>query len=326
MDQTGPKSICFSLVPEFSMLAFTAALEPLRAANELSQKTLFAWRVVSADGSPVMSSNGLRITPEGNIDNVENCWAVFVCGGRNSHLGRDRRVERWLRRLQFNGVRVGAISDGAYVLARAGLLDGYLCTIHWNCIDGFSETYPNIEVSEKIYQIDRNRYTCAGGTASMDMVLKIIEQEHGRNLAMAVAEHFMHIDIREEQADQRKPAGARHDLRNETLVKALELIEANLEETLSVAEISKQVGVSARQIERLFSAFFGCTPSQYYRRLRLRRARHLLTSSNLSVTEIGVACGFSSMSHFSKCYRDLYGVSPRRERSRPPEAHRDISR
>ena len=315
MDGARPKSICFLLVPEFSMLAFTAAVEPLRAANELAQEELFSWWIVSSHGSPVPSSSGLRITPDGAIDSIDHCWAAFVSGGRNSHLTRDRGVEGWLRRLRAKGARVGAISDGAYVLARAGLLDGHLCTIHWNCIEGFSETYPNIEVSEKIYQIDRNHYTCAGGTASMDMMLKVIEQEHGRDLAMAVAEHFMHIDIREEQADQRKPAGDRHDLRNETLIRTLELIESNLEETLSVAEISRRVGVSARQIERLFAAFLGCTPSQYYRRLRLRRARHLLTSSSLSVTEIGVACGFSSMSHFSKCYRDQYGVSPRRERA-----------
>ena len=317
------KVVCFLLVPDFSMLAFTAAIEPLRAANELSGGGLFRWVVASSDGQPVVCSNGMKITPDIEIGQIDDCWAITVCGGRNSHLSRDRAVEAWLRRHALKRTKIGAISDGTYVLARAGLIDGYRCTIHWNCIDGFAETYPDIEVNDKIYQIDSNRFTCSGGTASMDLMLKLIENEHGRSLAVAVAEHFMHVDIREGQADQRMPLGAHHEFRNENLTKALELMEDHLEETLAIGELSEMVGVSARQMERLFATYFDRTPSQYYRELRLRRARHLLTSSHLSITEIGIACGFSSMSHFSKCYRTFYGVPPRRERKRESREKQD---
>jgi len=312
----GAKTVCFLLVPDFSMLAFTAAIEPLRAANELSDGGLFHWLIASSDGEPVACSNGIKLTPDLAIDKIVDCWAVVVCGGRNSHLGRNRKLEGWLRRHALKRTKIGAISDGTYVLARAGLLEGYLCTIHWNCIDGFSETYPNIELHDKIYQIDRNRFTCSGGTASMDLMLKLIETEHGRELAMDVAEHFMHVDIRDGQTEQRMSAGARHEFRNENLTKAIELMEDNLEEVLPISELSDRVGVSPRQMERLFASTFQRPPSRYYRELRLRRARHLLTSSHLSITEIGVACGFPAMSHFSKCYRSFYGVPPRRERKR----------
>ena len=306
--------VAFFLLPEFSMLAFTAAIEPLRVANELSKRELYRWVVLSADAAPATSSNGLQIAPHGGLDFLESCWAAVICGGRNAHLKPQPKVESWLRRLRFRGAKVGAISDGTYVLARAGLLDGYACTIHWNCIAGFAETYPDIDVTDSLYRIDRDRFTCSGGTASMDLMLKLIELDHGRELARAVGEHFMHIDIRESQTNQRTPLDARYDLDNAKLVAILELMENNLEEPLSIATMGKLVGVSTRHMERLFTAYLKSTPSRYYLELRLRRAKHLLTSSRLSVTEIGLACGFTSMSHFAKCYRVSYGVSPRTAR------------
>ncbi len=304
----------FLLLPEFSMLAFTSAIEPLRVANELSKRELYRWVVLSTDATPVTASNGLHIEPHGGLDYLDACWAAVVCGGRNSHLKAQPKAESWLRRLRFRGAKVGAISDGTYVLARAGLLDGYACTIHWNCIAGFAETYPDIEVSDSLYKIDRDRFTCSGGTASMDLMLKLIELDHGRDLARAVGEHFMHIAIRESQTNQRTPPDARYDLANAKLVAILELMENNLEEPLPIAVIGELVGVSTRHMERLFIAYLKSTPSRYYLDLRLRRAKHLLTSSRLSVTEVGLACGFASMSHFAKCYRVSYGVSPRSER------------
>ncbi|HMB78385.1 MAG TPA: GlxA family transcriptional regulator [Kiloniellaceae bacterium] len=303
--------VAFLLMPEFSMLAFTAAIEPLRVANELSKCELYRWVVLSTDAAAVTSSNGLQIAPHGGLDFLESCWAAVVCGGRNSHLKPQPKLGAWLRRLRFRGAKVGAISDGTYMLAQAGLLDGYACTIHWNCIAGFAETYPDIEVTDSLYRIDRDRFTCSGGTASMDLMLKLIELDHGRDLARSVGENFMHVDIRESQTNQRTPPNARYDLANAKLVAILELMENNLEEPLPIAGIGELVGVSTRHMERLFAAYFKSTPSRYYLELRLRRAKHLLTSSRLSVTEIGLACGFTSMSHFAKCYRVSYGVSPR---------------
>ena len=313
-DEVEERIVAFLLVPEFSMLAFTAAVEPLRAANELSQNQLYRWVVLSPRGEPVACSNGLDISTHGALDSLERCWAAVVCGGRNSHLKREPLVDSWLRRLRYRGAKIGAISDGTYVLARAGLLDGYACTIHWNCIEGFAETYPDIEITDSLYKIDRDRFTCSGGTASMDLMLKLIELDHGRDLAKSVAEHFMHIDIRDSQTNQRTPVCARYDLANDKLVAILELMENNLEEPFPIASLSELVGVSTRHMERLFAAYLKSTPSRYYLELRLQRAKHLLTSSRLSVTEIGLACGFTSMSHFAKCYRVSYGISPRIER------------
>jgi transcriptional regulator GlxA family with amidase domain len=313
-DEVEERIVAFLLIPEFSMLAFTAAVEPLRAANELSQNQLYRWVVLSPRGEPVACSNGLDISTHGALDSLEHCWAAVVCGGRNSHLKREPLVDSWLRRLRYRGVKIGAISDGTHVLARAGLLDGYACTIHWNCIEGFAETYPDIEITDSLYRIDRDRFTCSGGTASMDLMLKLIELDHGRDLAKSVAEHFMHIDIRDSQTNQRTPVCARYDLANDKLVAILELMENNLEEPFPIASLSELVGVSTRHMERLFAAYLKSTPSRYYLELRLQRAKHLLTSSRLSVTEIGLACGFTSMSHFAKCYRVSYGISPRIER------------
>lgn len=306
--------VAFLLLPEFSMLAFSAAIEPFRVANELSKRELYRWVVLSTDATAVTSSNGLKIDPHGGLDFLEQAWAAVVCGGRNSHLKPQPKVDSWLRKLRFHGAKVGAISDGTHVLARAGLLDGYACTIHWNCIAGFEETYPEIQVTDSLYEIDRDRFTCSGGTASMDLMLKLIELDHGRDLARAVGEHFMHIKIRESQTNQRTPLGDRFDLDNDKLVAILELMENNLEDPLPIATMGELVGVSTRHMERLFSAYFKSTPSRYYLELRLRRAKHLLTSSRLSVTEVGLACGFTSMSHFAKCYRVSFGVSPRIER------------
>ena len=313
-DEVEQRVVAFLLIPEFSMLAFTAAVEPLRAANELSQNQLYRWVVLSPRGEPVTCSNGLDIATHGALDGFEHCWAAVVCGGRNSHLKREPLVDSWLRRLRYRGAKIGAISDGTYVLARAGLLDGYACTIHWNCIEGFAETYPDIEITDSLYKIDRDRFTCSGGTASMDLMLKLIELDHGRDLAKSVAEHFMHIDIRDSQTNQRTPVSARYDLANDKLVAILELMENNLEDPFPIASLSELVGISTRHMERLFAAYLKSTPSRYYLELRLQRAKHLLTSSRLSVTEIGLACGFTSMSHFAKCYRVSYGISPRIER------------
>lgn len=312
----GPRLVCFLLVPEFSMLSFSAALEPLRVANTIAKRRLFDWRVVSADGRGVACSNGLTIDPEAAIDAVPRAWAVVVCGGGGSHLVDLKRSGAWLRRLDRAGARVGAISDGTYVLARAGLLGRRRSTIHWKCLPGFRETYPELAVEDAMYVIDGNRFTCSGGTASMDLMLRLIEDEVGRDLAMAVAENFMHGDIRSAGMRQRKSVIERHELGNATLAKALALMERHIEEPLTIAEIGARLGVSPRQVERLFAAYFQVTPRQFYRELRLQGAHHLLKHSSLSVTEIGIACGFVSMSHFAKCYRAYFGVSPRSERRR----------
>lgn len=316
---TTPQTFGFLAVPKFAMLAFTAAVEPLRAANLISGRTLYDWRVISSDGQPVRSSNNIQLVADcaieaaGPLSNVP-LSNVIVCGGLDGQHFDDRRVLAWLRRAARAGARIGALSDGSYILARAGLLDGYSCTIHWHCLAGFRETFPEIEVSTELYRIDRSRFTSSGGTASMDMMLRLIEVDYGRDLAIAVAEQFMHERIRSDADRQRMPLRLRLGVSHPKMIEVIGLMEENLEEPLSCAELARRCGISARQMERLFRKFLARTPRRHYLRLRLEQAHGLLTQSSLPVIEVALACGFVSPSHFAKCYRDYFKQVPRSTR------------
>lgn len=311
----------FLLVPRFAMMAFTSAVEPLRAANLLSGKRLYDWPIVTRDGSPVASSNGVQVVAEHSIEEEGLTFDnLVVCSGLDAHLFSDKKVFAWLRKAAHRGTRLGALSDGAFILAQAGLLEGYRCTIHWNCIAGFSESFPDIPVSGDLYQIDRNRFTCAGGTAAFDMMLNMIEQDHGRALAIQVAEQYMHDRIRTEEDRQRISLRLRVGVSQPKLIRAIELMEENLEVPLTASELADQCALSKRQLERLFDRYLGRPPMQYYMELRLQRAHMLLNSTSMSVLEVGVACGFVSASHFAKRYRDLFHHTPRNARQRYAES------
>ena len=317
----GPRTFAFLLVPKFAMMAFTAAVEPLRAANLLSGEELYDWRVITRDGRPMPSSNRIRLMPDASIETVAETLPppgrlsnVVVCGGQDGQLYRDKTVFAWLRRMARQGAHVGALSDGSYILARAGLLDGYRCTIHWSCLPGFTETFPDIEASSEIYRIDRNRFTASGGTASLDLMLHMIEADHGRDLAIAVAEQFLHERIRSDLDRQRMPLRLRLGLSHPKIIEVVGLMEEHLEEPLSCVELSGRSGISTRQMERLFRKYLKRTPQRYYLELRLERAQRLLTQSTLPVMEVALACGFVSPSHFAKCYREQYGQVPKSTR------------
>jgi len=320
----GPQTFGFLLVPKFAMMAFTSAVEPLRAANLLSGRELYDWRVITRDGQPMPSSNRIRLMPDASIETVAETLGapgrlanVVVCGGQDGQIYRDKAVFAWLRRMARQGARVGALSDGSYILARAGLLDGYRCTIHWSCLPGFIETFPQIEASSEIYRIDRNRFTASGGTASLDLMLHMIEADHGRDLA-AVAEQFLHERIRSDLDRQRMPLRLRLGLGHPKIIEAVGLMEAHLEEPLSCAGLSARSGISTRQMERLFRKYLKRTPQRYYLELRLERAQRLLTQSSLPVMEVALACGFVSPSHFAKCYREQYNQVPKSTRLSAP--------
>jgi len=202
----------------------------------------------------------------------------------------------------------------AHVLARAGLLDGYRATTHWESLDSFRETFPKVEVENALFLIDRNRLTCAGGTAALDMMLNMISQQHGHELAASVSEQFIHERIRDRHDHQRMALTARLGVRHPKLIQVIQQMEANLEEPLSRGDLADAAGLSSRQMERLFAKYLKKSPARYYVELRLNRARLLLLQTNMSVIDIALACGFVSASHFSKCYRELYGRSPQQER------------
>jgi len=307
----------FLLLPKFSMLAFSTAIEPLRSANRLAERKLYEWCLISGDGTPVAASNGARIIPDGGIRDFERLPNLIACSGMGIQAYTDKSVFAWLRRLERAGCRLGAVSTASHLLAKLGLLDGYRCTIHWENLPGFREEFPQLDATNELFEIDRNRFTCSGGTASLDMMLSLIALDHGRLLAARVAEQFMHERLRDRHDKQRMPARLRLGISHPKLLTVVELMEVNLEEPLSRAALAGRVGLSTRQLERLFRKYLARTPTRFYLELRVERARQLLTQTSLSVLDVALACGFVSASHFSKCYREVFKKTPREERLAP---------
>jgi transcriptional regulator GlxA family with amidase domain len=257
------------------------------------------------------------VVPEGSIADHEPFSTLVVCSGINSHLYDDKQVYSWLRRLDRQGIDIGAISLGTYLLAKAGLLDGYKCTIHWENLASFTEEFPQLEVTSELFEIDRNRFTCSGGIAAFDLMLHLIGLQHGHALAAQVSEQFIHDRIRSARDHQRMALPARLGVRHPKLVKVIRLMEESLEEPITRARLADAVGLSSRQLERLFRKYLGRTPTRYYLELRLNRARLLLLQTDMSVLDVALACGFVSASHFSKCFREFFGRTPREERVTP---------
>ncbi len=314
-----PQQIALVLIPSFSMIAFTAAVETLRLANRMSGQRLYAWHLFSTDGRPVRASNGIELHPGGDLEKAGGLQTVIVCSGTEVQRFNDNTAFSWLRRMARKGADIGALCTGSHILARAGLLDGYRCTIHWENLAGFTEDFPDIEVTSELFEIDRNRFTCSGGTAAIDLMLNVIARQHGRELATTVADQFMHERIRDHNDHQRMSLPTRLGVRHPKLLAVIERMETNLEEPLSRTELAGNARLSTRQLERLFRKYLNRSPARYYLELRLNKARLLLLQTNMSVIDVALACGFVSASHFSKCYRDFFGRTPRRERGLPAE-------
>ena len=315
-----PREIVFALIPDYSFIAFSSAVEPLRMANRMREELLYRWRIVSVEGAPIASSNGIFVQVDGDLGSAENADLVIVCAGEHVQRHVDKTCLAWLRRLAQRRIPLGAICTGAYLLARADLLDGYRCTIHWENLASLREEYPDITVTSELFEIDRDRYTCSGGVAPLDMMLNLIQAEHGSPLAVAISEEFICERIRGHNDRQRVPLKHHLGTSQPKLVEAISLMEANIEEPMSLDELSRHVGLSRRQLERLFQKHVHCVPTRHYLELRLARARQLLLQTARPIVDIAFACGFVSAPHFSKCYRDHYGVPPRDERRRgqPP--------
>jgi AraC family transcriptional regulator, glycine betaine-responsive activator len=312
-----PQIISLVLVPEFTMMPVTAAIEPLRLANRLAGKPLYSWTLHSIDGQAVSASNGILTMVNGDLENIPQDAAVIVCGGLNIQHHTDKRLLSWLRKTSRRGVDIGAVCTGAHVLAEAGLLDGYKCTIHWENLPGFNEAFPDIDATGGLFEIDEDRFTSAGGTTALDMMLSLITSQHGPDMAAQVAETILHSPIRHHSENQRLSLPARIGARHPKLVSIIEKMEENLEDPLSPSLLAKQAGLSTRQLERLFRRYLDRSPKRYYLELRLKKARSLLLQTDMSVINVALACGFSSPSHFSKCYRAHYGRTPYRERGVP---------
>ena len=310
-----PEHFGFLLVNNYSMIAFSLAIESLRMANRVADKTLYRWSVYSLNGEPVSASNGLVTTVDQAIDEAGAMDYCFVCSGINVADNWDKALQFSLRKIATRkDIVLGTLCTASYLLARAGLLDGYKCTIHWENIASMREEFPNTQFTDDLFQFDRDRITCAGGQASLDMMLKIITDKHGNKLAAHISEQVMCERIRGAEDRQRVPLHLHLGANQPKLTEAVTLMEANLEEPISLDELSSYVGISRRQLERLFQKHLNCVPTRYYLNLRLNRARLLLLQTSKSIVDIALACGFISAPHFSKCYRDMFGIPPREER------------
>lgn len=306
----------FLLLPQFSMLSFAAAVEPLRMANRLAGTPLFEWVLYSLDDAPVPASNGMPFTPTRRCDDTADLTALLVVAGIGAHLVESPPLDRWLRRLARQGVLLGSTSTGSLLLARAGVLRDQPCTIHWENAASLREEFPRLRVTGELYELDERVITCSGGVAGLDMMLQLIRLDHGDELANAVAEQCIHPRIRPAHAAQRMALGRRWHITNASLLDAVNLMQTHLEDTLTTSEIARVAGISVRQLERLFRQALDTSPAEFYLGLRLERGHYLLEQSPLSVMEIASACGFSSSSHFARRYRQQYGCTPREVRQR----------
>lgn len=304
----------FLTLPNYSMIALSNAVEPLRMANRICRWDVYEWLIVSLDGQPVAASNGLSLSPTIALDDVGQVDIMFVCGGISIKQAVTAPLLAALRRLAQKRIALGSLCTGGYALAKAGLLDKYRAAIHWENMSALREEFPRVIFTEQLFSVDRDRYTCSGGIAPLDLMLNLITNQLGGDVAPMISEQFIVDRIRNDKDRQHVPLKAQVGVCHKSLIKAAALMEANIEEPMSLDEVASSISISRRQIERLFKRYLNCVPTKYYIELRLRRARELLLQTPMSIMDITIACGFKSPPHFSKCYRGLFGYPPSAER------------
>jgi transcriptional regulator GlxA family with amidase domain len=298
------------LIEGFPMMAYASVIEPFRAANVLSGADLYRWTHVGELGQAVRASNGIQILPDASVSPVLRFDTLFVCAGGNPLSRISPKLIEWLQRQAAHGARIGGISAGPFILARAGLLDGYSSTVHWEHSAAFIEAFPRVNVQAGLFLVDRNRLSCAGGTAGLDLSLSLIEAEHGPELARDISEWYIRTQLRDASASQRGSLRDRYKTSNGKVLAALDRMEGEIESPLSLAELSDGLGISSRQLERLFKEHLGTSVGRQYRAIRLDHARTLLRETGLPVSEVALASGFAGASHFSRVFSTAFGYGP----------------
>ena len=309
-----PRRFVFVLIENFTLLSFSSALDALRIANRMSGKKLYDWTFIGENEEFVSCSAGTQFKLDNTLVELHRDDTILLCGGTAIQESTTKKLIGWLRREARRGLIIGGLCTAAYPMAKAGLLDDKKATIHWENQDSFAEEFLEVELTKTVFVCDGNRYTTAGGTSSIDLLLKIIADEHGEELANAVADQMIYSSIRTDQDTQRLSVPTRIGVRHPKLSKVIQMMEINIEEPISPSILAKDVGMSTRQLERLFRRYLDRSPKRYYMELRLQKARNLLMQTDMSVINVALACGFASPSHFSKCYRAHYDTTPYRER------------
>ena len=287
-----PINFFFVLLDNFTLLSLAAAIDSLRLANQLSGRTLFSWTMVGEKGPSIKSSSGMPVQLDEHLPETNRGDYIVICGGVDIQSTTTSGVVNWLRREARKGVVIAGISTGAYTLASSGLLSNKKETFHWELHDLFEELFPSTDLMKTSYEIDGKRLTAAGGTSPIDMCLSIISDEFGEELAFAVADQLLYTEIRDTKLTNRLSLSTRLQTPIPKLNHAIELMEAHIEEPLHLTEVANTVGLSQRQLERLFINNLKRTPKKFYIELRLQKARNLLLQTKLKIIDIAVICGF----------------------------------
>ena len=311
---TKTRRFAFVLIESFSLLSFASAVDALRIANRMAETTLYSWIFIGEGGDTISCSAGTSFNLHDDLIELKRDATIMLCGGMNIQAHSSKKILNWIRREARRGLAIAGLCTGAYPMAKAGILDGKRATIHWENQDSFSEEFAEVDLTKSVFITDGMRMTTAGGTSSIDLMLKIIADDHGEDLANAVADQMIYSSIRTDQDTQRLSVPTRIGVRHPKLSAVIQMMETNIEEPISPAVLAKDVGMSTRQLERLFRRYLNRSPKRYYMELRLQKARNLLMQTNMSVINVALACGFASPSHFSKCYRAHYDTTPYRER------------
>ena len=308
------KSFVFVLINDFSLIAFSNAIEPLRLANRLAREELYSWKITSETGERVKCSSGFYFDVDSSIHQINNDDYLLFCGGENIKKNITKTLINWIRKESRKQIYIGSICTGTYILAKAGIINDVSSTIHWENRESIKEEFEYLNITDSIFTIDKKRFSAAGGTASIDLMLNIISQDHGVNFAKKIADQVLHDSIRTEFDKQLPFIPNRIGVRNPRILNAIQIMEINIEEPLKPSDIAIELGISLRQLERLFQRFFKLSPKNYYMKIRLQKARHLLLQTEMNVLQIAMATGFTSSSHFSKCYKLQFNIAPFKER------------
>lgn len=308
-DNDGVFTLSFLLLPEYAMVSLLSAIEPLRIANRLAGKEVFRWQCLSEDGESVVASNGMALEKPISINACSLPRNLFVTASFHPEKYMSATCIQWLRHVNKQGSVIGALDTGCYLLAKAKLLEGHKVTLHWEAKPAFQERYPHLNVSSELFEVDRKRITCSGGSAASDMILHLIEHYCQAEIAILVCEQLIRNEARNHSENQRLSLSHRLNVRHPKILNALELMNNNIETPLATKDIASDLSISIRQLERLFLQYLKCSPSIYYLQLRIEHAHYLLSDSGLSIAEIALASGFSSTAHFSRRYRAFYGTT-----------------
>lgn len=312
--KNGPQEIHFLLIPGFSLFGLTSMLDPLRHANRASNSNLYEWLLVSECGGLISSSDSIEIMTNAKVGDVNKCETLIICSGSDPQLYTSSALLGFIRQQNNYGADIGCQDTGSYIAAKAGVLDGYRATMHWENVESAAELFSKVTFVQELLVIDRKRFSCPGALSGLDMMLYLIEIQHGKGLATTVADELVYTHQRGHRDAQRSALQVRLNSRNGNLIEAVQLMEQNMEEPLLITELAKHIGISDRELERLFKSHLKQTPKSYYRQMRLEKARWMLQQTQDSVTSIALICGFASLSHFTRSYQQTFFKKPSQER------------